>query len=222
MNNFFKILKSQKFKCTFILIILFFLYILISAYSYVYSVSYNLCDSVFRLHVIANSDSDEDQLLKYKIRDNLTQYMNDLCKNCKSKNEIIEFSQNNINEFKKIAKETIISEGFNYEVNVKIGNFLFPTKTYGDISFPSGFYDALKVEIGNANGKNWWCMLYPSLCFVDMTSGIVPDESKENLKNSLSDEEYNLVSDSASNRSLSFKFKLIELFNNASFITARK
>ena len=65
-------------------------------------------------------------------------------------------------------------------------------------------------------------MLYPSLCFVDMTSGIVPDESKENLKNSLSDEEYNLVSDSASNRCLSFKFKLIELFNNASFITARK
>ena len=121
----------------------------------------------------------------------------------------------------QIAKETITSEGFNYDVNVKIGNYMFPTKSYGDISLPSGMYDALRVEIGSAQGKNWWCVLYPSLCFVNMTSGIVPDESKDELHSSLADEEYNIISDS-NNNYFKFKFKLIEFFNNSTVITAKK
>lgn len=210
----------KKIKKICILFTLLLLYICISAYSYVYSVSKDLSNNVFRLHVIANSDSKEDQDLKYKVRDNLINYMNSLCQDCTNKEEVIKIAENNKEEFKKIAKDTIESEGFDYDVNVEIGNFLFPTKTYGDISFPSGFYDALKIKIGNASGKNWWCMLYPSLCFVDMTSGIVPDESKETLKDSLSNEEYNLIADS--NRpSYSFKFKIIEFFNNNPLITAK-
>lgn len=211
----------MKIKKICILFTLLLSYICISAYSYVYSVSKGLSNNVFRLHVIANSDSKEDQDLKYKVRDNLINYMNLLCQDCTNKEEVIKIAENNKEEFKKIAKDTIESEGFDYDVTVEIGNFLFPTKTYGDISFPSGFYDALKIKIGNASGKNWWCMLYPSLCFVDMTSGIVPDESKENLKNSLSNEEYNLIADS-NKPSYSFKFKIIEFFNNNPLTTAKQ
>ena len=220
MTNFIKMVNSKKAKIIFILFLLFFLYICISAYSYVYSVSNNLCESVFRLHVIANSDSENDQILKYNVRDNIIKYINKLCNNCNSKEDVINIVQNNIDEIKEIAQKTISDEGYDYNVNIKIGNFMFPTKNYGDISLPAGFYDALRIEIGSANGKNWWCVLYPSLCFVNVTSGIVPDDSKENLKNSLSDEEYNLVSNSENNQ-FKFKFKLIEFFNKTPLITAR-
>lgn len=220
MTNFIKMMNSKKAKIIFIIFLLFFLYICISAYSYVYSVSNNLCGSVFRLHVIANSDSENDQILKYNVRDNIIKYINKLCNNCNSKEDVINIVQNNIDEIKEIAQKTISDEGYDYNVNIKIGNFMFPTKNYGDISLPVGFYDALRIEIGSANGKNWWCVLYPSLCFVNVTSGIVPDDSKENLKNSLSDEEYNLVSNSENNQ-FKFKFKLIEFFNKTPLITAR-
>ena len=123
--------------------------------------------------------------------------------------------------FKQIAKDTIISEGYSYDVSVEIGNFDFPTKTYGDISFPAGYYDALRVKIGNAEGQNWWCVMFPPLCFIDSTTGVVSDESKETLQENLSSENYQIISDT-DNSSITFKFKLIELFENAGLITAKK
>lgn len=220
MKKFLKIINSRKIKCTTILIFLFFLYICILAYSYANAISSDLSLNVFRLHVIANSDSEEDQNLKYKVRDNLIEYMNSFCSNCSSKQEVLEIATNNIDEFQKIAEETIVQEGYSYPVTVEIGNFIFPTKTYGDMSFPSGFYDALRIKIGNAAGQNWWCMLYPSLCFVDVSSGVIPDESKKTLQESLSDEEYKLVSEST-NSTVAFKFKIVELFTNTKLITAK-
>ena len=207
----------------FILIITFliFIYTFICAYNYVYAVSANLSDSVFRLHIIANSDSKEDQDLKYIVRDNLIQYMNKLCENCSSKTEVIEIAKNNIYNFKQIAEDTIKEHGFSYDVNVEIGNFEFPTKSYGDISFPAGYYDALKVKIGNSSGQNWWCVMFPPLCFVNTTTGLVPTESKENLEENLSDEGYKIISDS-DNSNIAFKFKIIEFFENTGFITAKK
>ena len=85
---------------------------------------------------------------------------------------------------------------------------------------PAGFYDALKVEIGEAKGRNWWCVMFPSLCFVDISSGIVPEESKEDLKNNLSDEEYSLISND-SDYGIKFKFKLLEMFANSGLVTAK-
>lgn len=207
----------------FILIITFliFIYTFICAYNYVYAVSTNLSDSVFRLHIIANSDSKEDQDLKYIVRDNLIQYMDKLCENCSSKTEVIEIAKNNISNFKQIAEDTVKEQGFSYDVNVEIGNFEFPTKSYGDISFPTGYYDALKVKIGNSSGQNWWCVMFPPLCFVNTTTGLVPTESKENLEENLSDEGYKIVSDS-DNSNIAFKFKIIEFFENTGLITAKK
>lgn len=211
----------NKLKHTLVVISLFFIYTLVSAFSYANIVSKDLSESVFRLHVVANSDEPDDQSLKYKVRDNVLSYMNNLCLNTKTKEEAIKIAINHQDEFNKIAKQTILDNGYDYDVNIKIGIFDFPTKQYGDISFPAGSYDALRIEIGEAKGQNWWCVMFPPLCFVDMTSGVVPDESKKTLESSLSsEEEYILINDNKSN-DIQFKFKLVELFQNVKIKTAQ-
>lgn len=209
-----KVINNVFFKRFLILIFLLFIYTIICAVSYVNAVSSNIESSVFRLHVIANSDSKEDQDLKYIVRDNILTYINETSKNASTKEEVIEIARNNIDTIKQIAQETVYENGYNYSVNIKIGNFAFPTKQYGDISLPAGFYDALRVEIGSASGQNWWCVMFPPLCFVDVSSGVVPEESKEVLQENLSYEEYNLLSENQNNSDMNFKFKIVELFQN--------
>ncbi len=212
---------KKNLKMVIILAFLLFLYTSICAISYAQNISTDIANSVFRLHVIANSDSKEDQDLKYKVRDSLLDYMNSICKNCGSKEEAISIVEKNKGTFEQIAINTIKEQGYSYPIKINIGNFEFPTKNYGDISLPAGYYDALRVEIGEAKGQNWWCVMFPPLCFVDITSGVVPDESKELMENSLSEEEFALVSDKT-NHEIQFKFKLLEFFNHAGLITAKK
>ena len=220
MKNIFHIFKNPKVKMVIILSFLLFIYSTICAISYAKSVSSDIAESVFRLHVIANSDSQEDQNLKYIVRDNLLSYMNEICANVSSKEEALEIAKQNETGFKQIAIQTIQEQGYSYDVNIRIGNFEFPTKQYGDISLPAGYYDALRVEIGEAKGQNWWCVMFPPLCFVDVSSGIVPEESKELMQDNLSEEEFALVSDH--NPEIQFKFKLLEFFTNNGLITAKK
>ena len=146
--------------------------------------------------------------------------MNNICSNCSSKQEAINLVTEHQEEFKQVALDTIKKEGYSYNVKINIGNFEFPTKQYGDISLPAGYYDALRVEIGEAKGRNWWCVMFPSLCFIDVSSGIVPEESKEELQNILSDEEYSIISDNSDN-GIKLKFKLIEFFANNGLLTAK-
>ena len=220
MKKILNIIKNPKIKMLIILSFLLFIYTSICAISYAQNISTEISNSVFRLHVIANSDSNEDQALKYKVRDSLLNYMNKICNNCSSKEEAIILVEKNKENFKQIALDTIKAEGYSYDVDIKIGNFEFPTKYYGDISLPAGFYDALRVEIGEAKGQNWWCVMFPPLCFVDVSSGIVPEESKELMQESLSDEEFALISDK-SNNEIQFKFKLLEFLNNNGLTTAK-
>lgn len=138
------------FKRFLILICLFLLYTFVCAISYATSVSNDLADSVFRLHIVANSDSEEDQNLKLLVRDNVLSYMKDISSNVSSKEDVISLMNEHLDDFYKIARDTIESEGFDYDVKLKIGEFDFPTKVYGDISLPSGIYDALRIEIGKA------------------------------------------------------------------------
>ncbi len=212
---------KKKLKMVIILTILLFIYVSLCAISYARNVSHDISNSVFRLHVIANSDNQDDQDLKYKVRDALLSFMNSICSDCKTKEEAILVVSNHVDEFKEIAVKTIEEEGFSYPVSIRIGNFDFPTKHYGDISLPSGSYDALRVEIGEAKGQNWWCVMFPPLCFVDVTSGVVPDESKDLMENNLSEEEFALVSKDSSTE-FQFKFKLLEFFANHGLITAKK
>lgn len=222
MKKFLKLCNHSKVKMVIILTFLFFVYTTLCAISYANDISTDIADSVFRLHVIANSDSEIDQDLKYTVRDALLSYMNDLCANCTSKEEAISIASEHLEDFKEIALNTIQEEGFDYSVNIRIGNFEFPTKHYGDISLPAGTYDALRVEIGEAKGQNWWCVMFPPLCFVDASSGIVPEESKEDLQNTLTDEEFSIVSDNDSNFGFQLKFKILEILNNTGLITAKK
>jgi len=206
----------------FILILfLFLLLIILSAYSYSNAVYSDISNNVFRLHVIANSDSTADQELKLIVRDSILEYVSNISNSTSNKNELIELLNQNKLEIQTIAEDIIKEHGFDYSVNVSIGNFEFPIKSYGDISLPTGYYDALKLEIGNAKGKNWWCVMFPPLCFVDVSSGIMPEESKNILEENLLAEEYNLISSSSSD-DVKIKFKIVELFQNVKMSTAKK
>lgn len=220
MKKFLNFMKNAKLKNAILLIFLLFLYVFISAQSYVTAVSENLSDAVFRLHVLANSDSDADQELKIKVRDDLLKYMNSISSNCTTKEEAISIAESHKQEFQKIAENTIKENGYDYSVKINIGNFYFPTKNYGDISLPAGLYDALRVEIGEAKGQNWWCVMFPSLCFIDVSSGVVDEEAKENLEDNLDQESYQIISDNEHSE-IKFKFKLIEFFAKNSFFTAK-
>ena len=221
MKTLLSIICSKKLKNALVLIILLFFYITISAISYATTVSSDISDSVFRLHVLANSDSEEDQNLKYKVRDALISYLEEIDKDASSKEEVIELITNHLSDFETIAEQTIIENGYHYDVTVEIGNFDFPTKNYGDISLPAGYYDALRVKIGEAKGQNWWCVMFPPLCFVNVSSGVVPEESKETMKEELNEEEYALISNQDSS-TIQFKFKLIEWLQNTNLLTAKK
>lgn len=209
---------KKKLNFIFILTILVFIYIALLSFNYSKAISSNLSDSVFRLHIIANSDSSADQELKLKVRDKIIEYMNTLTSNSSDKKDVISIVNNHLDSFKEIALNTIKENGYNYDVNIEIGNFHFPTKSYGDISFPAGNYDALKIEIGDAIGQNWWCVLFPPLCFVNSSTGVVPDDSKNTLKENINSESYEIISkgnNSNDNTSdIKIKFKIIEFFNN--------
>ena len=217
LNN----IKNSKIGMLAILTILLFIYTSICAFSYVSAVSTDISKSVFRLHVLANSNSEEDQNLKLKVRDSLLNYMNGLCSNCSTKQEAISIANEHKDDFQKIAEQTIKENGYDYTAKINIDNFYFPTKNYGDISLPAGYYDALRVEIGEAKGKNWWCVMFPSLCFIDVSSGVVDDNAKENLQDNLQKESYDIISDSKK-PDIKLKFKLIEVFAENNLFTISK
>lgn len=135
------------FKRCMIILLLFISYTCICAISYANTVSSDLAESVFRLHIIANSDTKEDQDLKLLVRDNVLSYMKEIASNVSSKEEAINLVNAHLDDFQKIARETIVSQGYDYDVSLEVGKFDFPTKVYGDISLPSGMYDALRIKI---------------------------------------------------------------------------
>ena len=214
MRNFFKnkqFIANKGLKNILIIITLFTAFLITSAYSYATSVSQGLAENIFRLHILANSDSDEDQALKLKVRDEIIEYMKTLSEGMSDKQAVIELSKDHTADFIEIAKKVIHENGYDYAVNIEIGNFYFPTKYYGNISLPAGYYDALKIEIGEANGHNWWCSLFPPLCFVGISSGVVDKAGEEYLKENLSKEEFELISSSSAE--VEFKFKIVEILN---------
>ena len=203
-------MKSRLLK-SLIIIFLFILFIFITAKSYASSVFNELSQNIFRLHILANSDSEEDQILKLKVRDNVIKYIREISQNYNNKDDIIKITQNHSKEIKEIALSTIKENGYDYNVSIEFGNFYFPKKYYGNISLPSGSYDALRIKIGKAEGQNWWCSLFPPLCFTDVSSGVIDEKTNKNLKNNLNNEEYEIMT--SQNTSIKFKFKIIELLN---------
>ncbi|MGI6668489.1 MAG: stage II sporulation protein R [Acetivibrionales bacterium] len=185
--------------------------------SYTESVNDGFADSIIRLHVIANSDSAEDQELKRNVRDAVLACVRELVEESGNIKETESIIKENISGISAAARKTVLDSGMDYAVKTEFGKYPFPTKAYGDIILPPGAYKALRVVIGKGEGSNWWCVLFPPLCFVDVTHGIVPDSAKEELREVLSDEEYRIVtsSDDESDIPVKIKFKIVEMFQDS-------
>ena len=145
---------------------------------------------MIRLHVIANSNSTADQTLKYQVRDAIINELQQDLANAADPQEAEQRICAEKDYIMNTAEKVIRSHGFSYPVSVSLEDRYFPTKQYGDLTFPPGTYRALCVEIGKSEGRNWWCVLFPCLCFVDETT--VPENSKQKLKQTYKpQEEYN-------------------------------
>ena len=152
-----------------------------------------MAEEVFRFHVLANSDSEKDQALKMKVKENVISYMKEALPKSENAEMTKAWAREHLGEIKVVAKETLRKEGCNHSVRAEVTRCYFPDKTYGDITFPKGEYEALRIEIGAAKGQNWWCVLYPNLCFIDAVHAVVPEEGKRELKEVLDEEEYEMV-----------------------------
>ena len=165
--------------------------------------------NLFRFHILADSDSDEAQAVKLKVRDAVLKYMKE---SMPGNDELVsakqteQWSKDHLFEIEKIARETIREEGFSYGARAEVTNCYFPEKRYGDVTFPQGFYEALRIELGEAKGHNWWCALYPNLCFIDATCAVVSKEGKKDLQSALTEEEYELVTATTDFKIKSFFF----------------
>ncbi|MGL4774443.1 MAG: stage II sporulation protein R [Clostridium sp.] len=148
-------------------------------------------DILIRFHVIANSDSKEDQELKLKVRDEIINYLTPLLKDSKSIDNSREIIKKEDEKLKKIAEKVIKKNGYNYSVKSTLGKENFPNKTYGNIELPQGEYEAYRIIIGEGKGQNWWCVMFPPLCFVDVTKGKVAYEETEKEMNSYVEEANN-------------------------------
>jgi len=181
------------------------------------NINRGLSDNLIRLHVVANSDSPEDQSLKRNVRDAVLRYMEQALDGIRDVEQSKAVISSRMDDIKAVAQREIKSFGRNDEVKVMLGEYPFPTKAYGDITLPAGNYQALKVVIGDGLGENWWCVLFPPLCFVDVTHGVVPDSVKEELRQVLTDEEYSIVTSASDEGDIPvrIKFKIVELIQES-------
>lgn len=168
-----------------------------------YETQQGIANEVFRFHVLANSDSDEDQKVKLEVRDAVISYMkSEMSKDSdgqksvsSSARETKRWSKEHLPELVRVADEVLEREGMDYQAQAQVTKCKFPEKRYGDVIFPQGEYEALRITLGEAVGHNWWCVLYPNLCFLDATYAVVSDDGKEELKHVLTDDEYEMITD---------------------------
>jgi stage II sporulation protein R len=169
---------------------------------------------VIRLHVLANSDSFEDQQLKYKVRNKIIAVFNEEFKNISSKSESSKIIIEKIHQIRCEAEDIIKQEGYDYNVDVYYGNYKFPRKMYEEIVLPEGYYDAVRIEIGMAEGSNWWCVMFPPLCFVDFGKNqeepIFNVETEKRLREVLTLEEIEVIKTKRGIENIKLKSKIFE------------
>lgn len=208
--NFEKIIKNKRVKL-FIVSIIMGVCITSHIQSYSQKVMADISSSVVRLHVVANSDTNEDQELKLNVRDGIIEFLEPILEGVDNVEETKILIKNNLDKIEEEVEKIVRKYGYTYGVTVDFGNYNFPTKTYENAQFPKGKYDALKIVIGKGEGKNWWCVLYPQLCFDYSQNGTLSNESETKLKNVLTYDEYNMIT---SKSDLNFKFKIVEWFSS--------
>lgn len=217
IGNFHPFAYWYKYLLTFFVFLTLALYLLIEAFR-VDAVSQtdmqqSIALEIIRFHVIANSDSQSDQALKLKVKTALTDALYPILNKAKSIEEARELLEKNLVHMEDLAIQVMKDNGFTYTATASLERGYFPLKVYGDLSLPPGEYEAVRVELGAAKGQNWWCIMFPPLCFVDATYSVVPKESKEQLKHVLTEEEYDAVF-AEKNVDVKVKFKLLSLLKN--------
>ena len=160
----------------------------------------SLSEKVLRLHVLANSDSEADQQLKLKVRDAILQESDRLFQQSDSKEEAMAQMATHLSDVEQVAERTLRKNGCDLPVTAALKKVKFNTRTYGNITLPAGEYDALQVEIGAAKGKNWWCVLFPSLC--------VPSSTNVQMEDVLTQDELQVVEQSG----YDVRFKVVEWY----------
>ncbi|EJT5937379.1 stage II sporulation protein R [Clostridium perfringens] len=171
----------------------------------------DISEKLIRFHVLANSDSDIDQDLKLRVKDEVLKYISPILNESQSLEESREILKREDKNIIKIAEDYIKSQGFDYTVETTLTRENFPVKEYGNIVLPQGEYEAYRILIGEGKGKNWWCVMFPPLCFIDVTKGQVAyDETEKKMKDVLSEEEFKSVNKKENN--VNFEFKVIDLF----------
>ncbi len=172
-------MKNDSKKNTTCLLLLLLLLVIVSNVEYSEQID---TDSLIRIHVLANSDSDADQQLKLQVKDDVVRYLQPLLEKSKSAEESRAIIRNHMAQIKQTAQQTLQQHGSEDTVTLQYGHFDFPVKYYGSFSLPSGNYEALRILIGDGQGRNWWCVLFPPLCFTDSnvsTSGKYTDQAPE-------------------------------------------
>ncbi len=176
----------------------------------------DISGKLIRFHVIANSDSEKDQNLKLKVRDKVLEYVQPLLKDSKNIEESREILNRENEKVLEIAREVIKENGYDYSVESTLDKENFPVKTYGNITLPQGEYEAYRIIIGTGEGQNWWCVMFPPICFVDITKGEVAyEETEEEMKKVLDDEEFNMVDNTNSENVSSEKIEEIKEVSDA-------
>lgn len=161
-----------------------------------------LSEDVMRVHILANSDSAADQSLKLSVRDRVLEHCSVYFDDCEDKNEAMAVTKDHLDEIEKVAQKEIRDRGFDYSVKAEVGQAYFNTRYYEEFTMPAGWYDSLRLTIGDGGGKNWWCVMYPTLCV-----GAATDDK---MKEDLSEGEYRVVTSDK----VDFRFKLVEYWED--------
>lgn len=164
-----------------------------------------IAEKIIRFHVIANSDSTEDQQLKLAVRDAIGQEMGKSLEGVTDKEACETILTEQLSRIEQTADAVIAEAGYQYKTQAYLTTTEFPVKSYGDYTFPAGEYEALELVIGAGEGHNWWCVMYPNMCFSDSVYEVVEEESKESLQQVLSKDEYEEVL-SSGNYEIRFRY----------------
>ena len=209
--------KTVRFKYSSSLILMILLLAVVTLHAMllqslpVYAQAESISDSVLRLRVIANSNQKEDQELILSVKNRLCQSLKPLLDTCTSKEEASARIRENMNWIQQEAGSILneLTGSSQTECTVQLTGSLFPIRTYGNLTFPPGSYDTLLVTLGEGKGENWWCVLYPSLCFTDETTASFSEEAEKKLQKSLSEADF-----SALNEGVTFQLKIAEVFED--------
>lgn len=169
----------------------------------------NIADKILRFHVLANSDSGEDQAVKEEVRDAVGTYLAPLLEDANGLEQTKDIVNENMDDIIATAKATLESNGYDYDVTAQITSTDFPQKTYGSYTFPKGEYEALQIVIGEGKGQNWWCVLYPNMCFRGTVYEVIEEDADEALREVLSPWEY---ADVFSSKKVELRWKFLEYF----------